>query len=672
MSIKYWKIPQNPLILDEKFNRYSQLCKKIIAARGIEAYDKSDDFEVLTANEPMIGMDLAVKRIRKAISENEKIAIYGDYDCDGITSTALLYSYLESEGADIVYYIPDRDTQGYGLNIDAIKGLNTNGIELIITVDNGISAIEEIDFAQSLGIDVVVTDHHQPREILPNAVAIVDPHRADCPSKLTYLCGVGVVFELITALEDGDYEIILEEFADIIAIGTIADVVPLIGKNKVIVEKGLIKIAQRDRVGVEALLTVSGIAEDAPITSETVAFTLIPRINAAGRLGEVEASLVLMLTEDYEQALHLANEIDTYNKQRKEIETKIILEIAEKIKADELLLNKRIIVLSGENWHHGVIGIVCSRIVEKYGKPCILISQEGEISRGSSRSVEGFSIIEAVNNCKNLLTRYGGHPMAAGMSLKTQNIDAFVNQINDYAKKTSAIMPTVALKIDCEVLPEELTVQNVKSLSELSPYGVGNEYPVFAMKNMELTGITPLSNGKHIKIRLSKAQDSVQVLCFGMTPQKFEYLIGDNVDVAFTTEINSYNGSESVSLKIKDIRLSEVQQDDICRGKMLYDMYNNKEDLKQFNKEIVPTRDDGAIVYKWLRTNGKFERNTEIMYVKTKSNIGFCKFLILLEVMSELKLITMEKSIDISKTNEKKDFNSSKILKRLRGELIDQ
>lgn len=672
MSIKYWKINKIDCENIEKYNGYSFLSRKVAASRKLYENTINDDFEILNSNKPMKDMDLAVTRIRKAINDEEKIAIYGDYDCDGITSTALLYSYLESEGADISYYIPSRETEGYGLNIDAIKSLKENDIDLIITVDNGISAIDEIDFAQNMGIDIVVTDHHKPREIIPNAAAVVDPHRVDCPSNLTYLCGVGVVFELICAMEDYDYETVLEQYSDIVAIGTIADVVPIIGKNRIYIKRGLKLIEERNRPGISSLLSVSGINENCAITSETVAFSLVPRLNAAGRLGDVEASLVLLLTEDYEQATELSNEIDGYNKRRKEIESQIIAEIASQLKSDSSALNDRVIVLSGENWHHGVIGIVCSRISEKYGKPCIVISKEGEFSRGSGRSVEGFSIIEAISACSDVLTRYGGHPMAAGLTLKTENIGLFTKKINEYAKINFSVMPSPILKIDCEVLPNELTLENVKGLKELEPFGEGNEYPVFCTKNMELIGINELSGGKHIKIKLSANEGTIDVLCFGITKQKLSFNIGDVLDVAFSADINNFNGKESVSLKLRDIKLSNLKQDDILRGKKLYAMAKNNENMSSYFDEIAPNRDDGVSLYKWLRTNGKFERNTEFLYAKANCEIGYGKFLVLLDVMNELKIIEMNNNIQISKVSEKRDFNSSIILKRLRGDLNER
>lgn len=661
MNIKYWKI------LNEESNDGKSLVEKLSENRKKININDEEDFDEIFNTPSMADMNLAVDRIRKAIYNEEKIAIYGDYDCDGITSTALLYSYLENQGADIIYYIPERDSEGYGLNKEAVKLLKNNDVNLIITVDNGVTAMEEIDYASALGMDVVVTDHHQPRDVLPNAVAVVDPHRKDCPSGLTYLCGVGVVFELITAMEEGDYYSVLNTYADIAAIGTVADAVELIGKNRAIVKKGLELINDGNRIGIQSLLRISGISPEIPATSETLAFAVAPRINAAGRVGDVEVALVLLLTEDYEQAASLSSSLNEYNNYRRELEKGILSDIKDILTENKNILNERIILIKGKNWHHGVTGIVCSKVSEKYGKPCILFSDDGKEARGSGRSIEGFNLIEAVSQCGSCLVRYGGHPMAAGLTLRSENFELFREKILSYARESSFIMPTAVISVDCEVSPDMLNLESVKSLGLLEPFGVGNETPVFCIKNAVLTGIVPLSGGKHIKLKAEKNGKVFSVLCFGITAEKLQYSVGDNIDIAFTADINSYMGKESVSLKLKDIRYSEINQNDVCMGKRIYELFEEKEDLSKFKADIIPCRDDGAVVYRWLKNNGRFIGDSDMLFFKSKIPMSYCKFKILIKVMEELGLIKAENEIDIIKVKEKKDFNSSKILKQLSG-----
>ena len=661
MNIKYWKI------LNKESNSGKNLAEILSANRKKININNEDNYDEVFNTPAMADMDLAVERIRKAIYNDEKIAIYGDYDCDGITSTALLYSYLENQGADIIYYIPEREAEGYGLNKEAVKILKDNEVNLIITVDNGITAMEEIEYASELGMDVVVTDHHQPRDIIPNAVAVVDPHRKDCHSGLTYLCGVGIVFELITAMEEGDYDSVLENYADIAAIGTVADAVELIGKNRIIVKKGLELINEGHRMGIQSLLRVSGISDDTQVTSETIAFAIAPRINAAGRVGDVEVALVLLLTEDYEQSTSLAMSLNDYNNHRKDLEKAILSDIRNLLTNNREILNERIILIKGNNWHNGVTGIVCSKVSEKYGKPCILFSDDGKEVRGSGRSIEGFNIIEAVSCCGSYLERYGGHPMAAGLTLKSENFDIFKESILKFAKEKSFIMPTSVIEVDCEVSPDMLTVDSVKSLGILEPFGVGNETPIFCIKDAMLTAKISLSAGKHTKIKAEKDGRNFSVLCFGTSPEKMEYIEGDSVDIAFTADINNFMGKESVSLKLKDMRYSEINQKDVCIGKRIYELFEKNEDVSRFKAEITPCRDDGAIVYRWLKTNGKFVGESDRFFFKSKIKMSYCKFKILIKIMEELGLIKDGEEIDILKVKERKDFNSSKILKRLSG-----
>ncbi len=661
MAIKYWEISSPDLASHS--DKSSPLLELVAEGRGVDLQNSTNEYHL--SDHPMIkDMDKAVTRIRQAIENEEAVAIYGDYDCDGITSTALLYSYLENEGLDVSYYIPDRHSEGYGLNKKAILSLYESGITLIITVDNGISAIEEVDYASSLGIDVVITDHHKPRDILPMAVAVVDPHRKDCPSGLTHICGVGVVFALITALEDGDEELVLDQYGDIIAIGTIADVVDLIGVNKTIVNKGIQLIQNHSRIGLISLLDRCKISPES-VTAETLAFGIVPRINSAGRIGDVETSLLLLMTQDHEQAEHLAGELDRYNTGRRSLETEIVSDIATTITNNPHILNNRVIVICGKDWHHGVIGIVAAKVCEKYGKPTILLSEENGEARGSGRSVEGFSLIEGIFACGELLERYGGHPMAAGLTLKSHMVEEFTTAINQYAKEKHQTMPVAKLKIDGYIRPNHLTVENVRDLDQLAPYGAGNPSPVFAIKDSQIEEIVPLAGGKHIRLKLNYGGMVYQALLFSVSPDKFPYKIGEKVDIAFSVDINVFNNRESVSVKITDIRKSGLDQDHICGNSQLYHRCKLGENLGSQIDTLIPSREDGAKIYRKIKELGSYNHGRDNLYINGGIDMGYCRYMLTLDVLEELGLIDTTGSIALKTVTEKRDFNSSEIIKSL-------
>ncbi len=659
MPIKHWEI------VDKNTNdiNNTSLLQKVIKARGGGAQTALTE-NTLSDFPQLIDMDKAVVRVRRAIELDEPIAVYGDYDCDGITSTALLYSYLESEGADVSYYIPDRHTEGYGMNKAAIKSLHENGIKLIITVDNGISAVEEVEYASSLGMDIVITDHHRPGKTIPNAVAVVNPHRTDCPSTLTNLCGVGVAFALIVALEEGDEELILDQYADIVAIGTVADVVALSGVNRTFVKRGQKLMAEHPRAGISALIEVSG-ADAENITAETIAYSLVPRINAAGRIGDVEAALLLLLTSFSEQAEAAANELNNYNNKRREIEAKIIEDIATKIKENPDLIKPRIMVISGDNWHHGVVGIVAAKLSEKYSKPCILLCADGDCYRGSGRSVEGFSLIEAIFDAKEMLLRYGGHNMAAGLTIKAEEAKKFTAHINAYAAEKYPIMPTGKINIDAEISPEMLSIAQIKELDTLAPYGEGNPTPIFCIKGAKIMEIKPLSGGKHIKLKLKAGGFEFFSLYFGMSDENFPYHIGAEVDIVFTVSINKYAGNESVSLKTVDIRKAGINQGEILKQKGLYSRYCMEEDISDYHSEITPSREDAAVIYRKIKELSSYNLSREDMYLSENVNVSYCKYLIAIDALSELGLIEISPQIKIATTSEKKDFSSAKCILKL-------
>ena len=449
-------------------------------------------------------MDKAAARITRAVDNMEKIAVYGDYDADGVTSTAMLYSYLETRGADVIFYIPQREGEGYGMNIGAVEYLKEQGVSLIVTVDNGISSVQEVARANELGIDVVVTDHHRPQEILPDAVAVVDAYRPDDTSPYKHFSGVGIAFKLLMALEDGagDVEDLLEAYSDLAAIGTIGDIVPLTGENRTLIRAGLERLSQSDRPGVQALLENAGIAGKA-LTSTNVAFTLVPRINATGRMGAPERAVRLLISGYEEEAEVLSEEICADNEERRRVEAEIAEAAFANIEAKGYMKD-RVVVVDGENWHHGVIGIVASRVTERCGKPCMIISRGETEAKGSGRSIEGFSLFDAICACGDLLIKFGGHPMAAGITLKPENIEAFRKRINQYAAEHFPQMPTQTVTLDCKLNPAALSVSMAQSLTQLEPFGNGNPQPVFGLFNMELSNVTPVGGGGHLRLTLEK------------------------------------------------------------------------------------------------------------------------------------------------------------------------
>ena len=501
-------------------------------------------------------MDKAAARITRAVDNMEKIAVYGDYDADGVTSTAMLYSYLETRGADVIFYIPQREGEGYGMNIGAVEYLKEQGVSLIVTVDNGISSVQEVARANELGIDVVVTDHHRPQEILPDAVAVVDAYRPDDTSPYKHFSGVGIAFKLLMALEDGagDVEDLLEAYSDLAAIGTIGDIVPLTGENRTLIRAGLERLSQSDRLGVQALLENAGIAGKA-LTSTNVAFTLVPRINATGRMGAPERAVRLLISGDEEEAEVLSVEICAENEDSRRVEAEIAEAAVANIEAKGYMKD-RVVVVVGENWHHGVIGIVASRVTERCGKPCMIISRGETEAKGSGRSIEGFSLFEAICACGDLLLKFGGHPMAAGITLKPENIEAFRKRINQYAAEHFPQMPTQTVTLDCKLNPAALSVSMAQSLTQLEPFGNGNPQPVFGLFNMELSNVTPVGGGGHLRLTLEKNGAVITAMRFNTKPEELPYHIGDKIDLAVQLEAREFRGQPSLTVIVRDMKFA--------------------------------------------------------------------------------------------------------------------
>ncbi len=552
-------------------------------------------------------MDKAAARITRAVDNMEKIAVYGDYDADGVTSTAMLYSYLETRGADVIFYIPQREGEGYGMNIGAVEYLKEQGVSLIVTVDNGISSVQEVARANELGIDVVVTDHHRPQEILPDAVAVVDAYRPDDTSPYKHFSGVGIAFKLLMALEDGagDVEDLLEAYSDLAAIGTIGDIVPLTGENRTLIRAGLERLSQSDRPGVQALLENAGIAGKA-LTSTNVAFTLVPRINATGRMGAPERAVRLLISGYEEEAEVLSEEICADNEERRRVEAEIAEAAFAAIEAKGYMKD-RVVVVDGENWHHGVIGIVASRVTERCGKPCMIISRGETEAKGSGRSIEGFSLFEAICACGDLLIKFGGHPMAAGITLKPENIEAFRKRINQYAAERFPQMPTQTVTLDCKLNPAALSVSMAQSLTQLEPFGNGNPQPVFGLFNMELSNVTPVGGGGHLRLTLEKNGAVITAMRFNTKPEELPYHIGDKIDLAVQLEAREFRGQPSLTVIVRDMKFAAFNTEKNIASLASFEKWQRGEVLSAEDKNrLYPDRACLAAIYRALRTvNGK-------------------------------------------------------------------
>ena len=612
---------------------------KLLEARGIwETESLLGENNILSDPLQMVDMQRAVERIWKAVESFEKIAVYGDYDVDGITATSILYEYLESCGANVLFYIPDREGEGYGLNCEALRFLQKEEVSLIVTVDNGISCFKEVEYAASLGIDTVITDHHQPMESLPAAVAVVDPHRLDCQSVYKDFSGVGVAFKLIMALEgpDCDVQSLLDNYADFIALGTIGDVVPLTGENRFFVKYGLELLNRTDHPGLCSLIRMAGL-EDKKLSAEMVAYTLIPRINATGRMGNPSRAVHLLITEDEQQAEELAEEICQENEQRKETESGIFEAALCQLRENPQRVLDRVLVIDGENWHPGVIGIVAARLTDRLGKPTIVISKSGEEARGSGRSVWDFSLFEAVCSCENLLTRFGGHPMAAGMTLPSENIEEFRSCINRYAARMKAPKPEIT--IDCLLEPWELSPEIPQTLSYMEPFGAENPSPVFGLFGVLLEQVSPVGGGKHLRLTVSKNGRKVQCMRFGVNSEQFGYRPGDMLDLVISVSNREYQGNLYLSVCVKEIRPAGIDTDILLSHKAVYERARRGEKLSQKQFDLLyPAREDFALIYRFLRREGGFCGPIELLAARLPE-VPLSRLLICLDVLDEHRLI---------------------------------
>lgn len=688
----------------------SKTLSTLLVNRGYE--DKNSALAFINKSQEVLhnpfllnDMEKAVARILISVENQEKITIYGDYDVDGVTSVSILYLYLESLGANVEYYIPSRKGEGYGMSNDAISRLKAGNTSLIITVDTGITAINEINFANENGIDVVVTDHHECIDFLPNAVAVINPKRHDSTYPFSSLAGVGVVFKLLCAIEARKKGIkilqatknIAQDYADLTAIGTIADVMPVTDENRIIVSYGLEKAETTKRIGLSMLINLcrngDGKGASKPkakkrLTSGFVGFTLAPRINAAGRINSASIAVELFLSKDEKEAERYAYELCDINRERQFTENKIADE-ANQIIEDRKLENKSIIILDNENWHHGVIGIVSSRVSDKYGVPSVLISFEGNedpfaddaIGKGSGRSINGMNLVEALSSCSDLLEKFGGHELAAGLTIKRKNLSALKERLEQYASdcfKDTSREPV--LEIDTELDADEITLALAKEISNLEPYGISNPTPVFATRNMTIEDIIPVGMNKHLKLILSKDGKQFSAMLFSVAPEEFWLDISDEVDVAFNLESNEFSGNITLQINVRDICLSERYLQIEKQNEELYKLIRAGE--CELDPQIfIPEREDFTIIYKHLLNSARCDKD-KYSYLKLASDVNrynkgipfnYSKVKIIIKIFTELNIIGIEEIDDYSfafkfyYTKSKTNLEKSNLLKKLKS-----
>lgn len=637
---------------------------------NIDDIDAFFDADAPLSLDPMSikDMDKAAERINRAIDDFELICVFGDYDADGVTATALLYSYLEARGANAIRYIPDRIAEGYGLNVGAIEELADRGVKLIVTVDNGVSAIEEAKRAKELGISLVVTDHHKVGDILPDAEAVVDPHREDCPSAFKEMSGVGVAFKLACALEGGADDMLIEEYGDLVALGTIGDVVTLRGENRTMVRRGLRLINDDPRPGIAALMEAAGVG-DKYFTASSAAFTVCPRINAAGRMGSAHKALDLLLCDDEDTASLLADEINAMNIQRQKTETEIFASAVAMLNENPEMLNDKILVVDGEDWHQGVIGIVAARITERFGRPCIVISRDGEMAKGSCRSVEGFSIYDAIEAVSDCLEHFGGHTLAAGVGLRSSKIKEFRKRINEYAADID--MPFAIQRIDCKLLPSSISLDLLSSLSLLEPFGSGNQQPCFGLFGMKIEDVSGVSDGKHIRMTVSKNGTRTGVVYFGMPEKRFPFERGDTVDLAVNLDKNVYNGETRVSVIVRGIRPSNTDEEKVLSSIALYEKFARGERLSSEQaKRLLPERELEVAVFKSIKARPLIDNYCEMLCVRLGDDGSkLAAMTASVEIMLEMGILTIDEDnrVCVPQNPPKVNLEDSTIMKKIKS-----
>ena len=616
----------------------------ILAARGVT--DPTEALTLLAGEEelsdPMLltDMDKACARILEAIDKEQTIVVYGDYDVDGVTATALLYQHLKGMGASVKCMLPSREGDGYGLSKNAIQSIHDKGCQLIVTVDNGISALEEAEFAASLGVDLIVTDHHLPHDALPKAVAVVDPRRADDHSPFKGLCGVGVAFKLCAALDGCPPEEMLDYCGDLAAVGTVADVMPLTGENRTLVKAGLKSLQQTDRPGISALLEEVGL-EGKPITAENVSYAIAPRINAAGRMDNAVTALQLVLCEDEERAEELAHKLNEINVARQETEQEIVKAAQEQLDAEPAILEDRVILIWGRDWHPGVIGIVASRLVEKTGRPVIVVSvdEHGE-GKGSGRSVQGFNLHECIASCEDILLRFGGHAMAAGLSVREEDLPELRRRLNEWAARECAVLFTPPLECDLSIHLDRITVESVRRLEQLAPYGAENPTPVFVLEKAVIDGIFSVSEGKHCRLRLRQGNASIYAVWFGMPPEQLPYTMGDVVDAAVNLSVYESLRGAQLSGRILELHPAGFGNAAAEQTALVQALRRGTPLSAEQKARIAPERSDIITVYRELQARRWHAEDLQPLFAKLgEENTG--KILVAITALEQVGLIAV-------------------------------
>ena len=652
---------------------YSPLSAMVLASRGVE--NPKQARALLRCDGPlddpflMTDMALAAGRVAVAIENREKIAVFGDYDVDGITATCLLYEFLRSCGADCVTYSPGRMEEGYGLNPTAIRQLAAQGVKLIVTVDCGITAVAEAELCKEMGIDLVITDHHECKECLPDAVAVVDPHRPDCTYPHKTLSGVGVAFKLAAAL-CGSQEQVLDSYADMVCLGTVADVMLMQGENRVFVARGLEMMRTCPRLGIAALMAECGCAPET-VTAMSIGFMLAPRINAAGRMEKIELATELFLTDDEDRAAELAKALCDLNRQRQTVESEIYEQVTASL---ALEAPPAAIVLKGETWHQGVVGIVASRIAEEYHCPTFLICMDGDHGKASSRSYGGFNLFAALTELSPLLESYGGHELAAGFTIHRDRIDDFRREITRYAKEFFAQTDTrTELDVDCAVMPEVLTVAGIDSLKTLEPCGNGCPKPMLMMEKLQVERITMVGGGRHMRLRLRCGHYGFNAIYFSATPQTASVEPGDLVDVAFQPHVNEFRGERSVQMNVQDIRPHcQVPCDPdtaayraLCRGTISTEQAAT----------LLPDRATLGMVWRYLTAAPPPIQESPVCLCRkivrwSGQRLDTARLLTCLDIFADVNLLYLDRhhnfiSVRLSSPEGKADLNQSQTMQRL-------
>ena len=647
----------------------------ILTARGIT--DPAEALTLLAGEEDLsdpfllTDMQKACERIWQAIDNGETIVVFGDYDVDGVTATALLYQHLKGMGATVKCMLPSREGDGYGLSRNAIQSIHDKGYQLIVTVDNGISAVEEAEFAAELGIDLIITDHHLPPETLPKAVAVVDPRRLDDTSPFKGLCGAGVAFKLCAALDGCPPEEMLDYCGDLAAVGTVADVMPLTGENRTLVKSGLRQLQNTDRPGLEALLKEVGLA-GRPITAENISYAIAPRINAAGRMDSAVTALQLVLCEDPDRAEELAHKLNEINVKRQETELEIFKAAQVLLEQQPERLEDRVMLLWGRDWHPGVIGIVASRLVERTGRPVIVVTvdEHGEC-KGSGRSVQGFNLHACIGSCADLLIRYGGHAMAAGLSVREENLPELRRRLNEWAARECPVLHTAPLECDLPIHLDRVTVDSVRRIDALAPFGAENPTPVFLLQSAVVDGVYPVSEGRHSRLRLRQGNASVYAVWFGMPSEQLPYTMGDVVDAALNLSVYESARGAQLSGRILDLHPAGLGTKLAEQAALVAALRRGTPLTAEQKTLITPDRSHIITVYRELQARRWHAEDLQPLCAKLgEENTG--KTLVAVTALEQVGLIaTVEKGganyLELVPAQGKKNLADAPILKCLEG-----